>query len=471
MSLPNGLSLLGGSLMDQRFEVRKEHMLEECQVRPGLFARVTDRLREFVRPFADRLRHSLQKEHIEFYVTGLTSALERKNVESIAYFHDQDRKNLQHFIGESAWDHRPLQEELVRQVAERLGEPDGVIVFDPSAFPKKGTESVGVARQWCGRLGKVDNCQVGVYMGYVSREEHTLVDTRLYLPKSWTKDRKRRKKCGVPKEVRFQTRHELALNMLGTQGSKLPHGWIAGDDEMGRSTHFRCELTALNEQYLLAVPSNTTVRDLEGRRPTYQGRGARPKRSFQQVRKWAESLPPSKWMEIDVRDGEKGPLVMEMVKRRVVARTENRRIGPEETLVVTRTIDENGDTKYDYHLSNASTDTSLEEFGRVAKAEHRVEECIKRAKSEAGLADYEVRSWLGWHHHQVLSMIATWFLVEETRRGKKIDTGFDRSTGSGCDRPHPSSRTLTGHTSANCSEQATTSRAKRTGTLLPLETS
>ncbi len=110
---------------------------------------------------------------------------------------------------------------------------------------------------------------------------------------------------------------------------------------------------------------------------------------------------------------------MEMVKRRVVARTEKRRIGPEETLVVTRTIDEKGDTKYDYYLSNASIDTSLEAFGRVAKAEHRIEECIKRSKSEAGLADYEVRSWLGWHHHQVLSMIATWFLVEETRRGKK----------------------------------------------------
>jgi len=456
--------------MDQRFEVRKEQMLEECQVRPGLFARITDRLRQFVRPFAARLRHSSQKEHVEPYLAGLTSALKRKNVESIAYFHDQDRKNLQHFIGESPWDHRPLQEELVSQVAEGLGEPDGVIVFDPSAFAKKGTESVGVARQWCGRLGKVDNCQVGIYMGYVSREDHTLVDTRLYLPKSWVKDRKRRKKCGVPKEVRYQTRHELALDMLEKQGSKLPHSWIAGDDEMGRPTHFRRELAALNEQYLLAVPSNTTIRDLEGRRPTYQGRGRKPKRSFQQVRSWAASLSPSKWIEIDVRDGEKGPLVMEMVKRRVVARTEKRRIGPEETLVVTRTSDEDGDTKYDYYLSNASIDTSLEAFARVVTSEHRIEECIKRSKSEAGLADYEVRSWLGWHHHQVLSMIATWFLVQETRRGKKIDAGFDRSTSSRCDRAHPSSRTFTGHTSANCSEQATTSRAKRTGTLLPLET-
>jgi len=132
--------------MDRRFEVRKDEMLEECRVRPGLFARITDRLREFVRPFADRLRHSSQKEHVGAYVAGLASGMERKNAESIAYFHDQGRKNLQHFIGESPWDHRPLQEELVVQVAHALGTPEGVIVFDPSAFPKKGTESVGVAR-------------------------------------------------------------------------------------------------------------------------------------------------------------------------------------------------------------------------------------------------------------------------------------------------------------------------------------
>ena len=456
--------------MERRFEVRKEQMLEQCQVGPGLFARITDRLREFVRPFADRLRHRSQKEHVGSYVAGLTSGLERKNAESIAYFHDQDRKRLQHFIGESPWDHRPLQAELIAQVARALGEPEGVIVFDPSAFAKKGTDSVGVARQWCGRLGKVDNCQVGVYMGYVSRQEHTLVDMRLYFPKHWAKDRKRRKKCGVPKDVKYQTRHELALEMLQTQGSTLPHGWIAGDDEMGRPTHFRRELAARNEQYLLAVPSNTTIRDLEGPTPTYQGRGPRPKRSFQQVRGWAASLPASQWTAIDVRDGAKGPLVMQMVKRRVVARTEKRRVGPEETLGVTRTTDENGNTKYDYYLSNAPIDTPLETLAWVANAEHRIEECIKRSKSEAGLADYEARGWRGWHHHQILSMIATWFLVQETRRGKKIHTGLDRSTGSRCARAHPSARTLTGHTSANGTPQATTPGGQRTGTLLPLET-
>src|SRR3990170_8408789 len=141
MSLPNGLFPLGGLSMDRRFESRKAQMLEACQVRPGLLARVTDRLREFVRPFADRLGYSVQQAHVESYMVGLASGLQRKNVESIAYLHDQDRRNLQHFIGESAWDHRPLQAELVNQVAQELGESDGVIVFDPSAFAKKGTES------------------------------------------------------------------------------------------------------------------------------------------------------------------------------------------------------------------------------------------------------------------------------------------------------------------------------------------
>jgi SRSO17 transposase len=139
--------------------------------------------------------------------------------------------------------------ELACQVGTQLGEADGVLVFDPSAHPKKGTESVGVQRQWCGRLGKIDNCQVGVYLGYVSRLEQALVDMRLYLPESWARDRKRRTKAGVPQDVRFQTRHELALAMLDDKGPLLPHGWVTGDDEMGRSTHFRRALRGRNEHF------------------------------------------------------------------------------------------------------------------------------------------------------------------------------------------------------------------------------
>ena len=136
-------------------------------------------------------------------------------------------------------------------------------------------------------------------------------------------------------------------------------------------------------------------------------------------------------MRIDVRDGEKGPLVLEMVKTRVMARTERGcRDAAEELLVVTRSVDECGNVKYDYYLSNGPADTPLDELARVVKAEHRIEDCLKRAKSEAGLCDYEVRTWAGWYHHQTFSLIALWFLILETRRGKKVYTGADGSTGS-----------------------------------------
>jgi SRSO17 transposase len=286
---------------------------------------------------------------------------------------------------------------------------------------------VGVARQWCGRLGKVDNCQVGVYMGYASRKDHALVDVRLYLPRCWTKDRKRRKKCGVPKGVRFRTRHELALGMLREKGRLLPHAWIAGDDEMGRSSAFRRDLRAMKERYLLAVPSNTLVRDLDAPPPPYSGRGRRPCTPYRRVERWCRALPDEAWTTIDVRDGEKGPLVVEGVKARVTAKTDQRRNGPQETLVVFRERQHDGTIKHDYYLSNATFDTPLEEFARVAKAEHRIEESLERAKGEAGLAQYQVRNWIGWHHHQALSLLATWFLTLETRRGEKIRPGHHRT--------------------------------------------
>ena len=389
------------------------------------------RLKKFAEPFVVSLGRSERKEHAQVYIAGLLSDLERKNIESIAYRHDQERVNLQRFIGLAAWEHQPLLEELASQVGLELGEDDGVIVFDPSGYKKCGHDSVGVQRQWLGRLGEIDNGQVGVYMGYASRREHALVDMRLYLPQEWAKDKARRKKCGVPKEIRYQTRHELALEMLETNGMNLPHQWIAGDDEMGRSSRFRRDLRALDEQYLLDVPSNSNIRDVEVQPPAYSGRGRVAKQPFQRADTWRDSLDKGIWTRINVRDGEKGPLVLEIVKRRVLARTERSCCDTaEELLVITRSLDENGRMKYDYHLSNAHPDTPLAELARVVKAEHRVEDCIKRTKSDAGLGDYEVRTWTGWYHHQTLSLIAAWFLVRETRRGKKIYPGLDRAAGS-----------------------------------------
>ena len=172
----------------KKFEDRKEELLNECELAPEVFQRVVPRLERFMTPFVDRLVRREQVEHASTFVQGLLSDLEHKNTESIAYRFGQERMPLQWFLGMSPWDDVPLRDELASQVGKQLGRADGVIVFDPSAFPKSGKESVGVARQWCGRLGKIENCQVGIFMGYVSAIEHTLVDTRLYLPKEWTED-------------------------------------------------------------------------------------------------------------------------------------------------------------------------------------------------------------------------------------------------------------------------------------------
>jgi SRSO17 transposase len=253
--------------MHWRYRLRKRQLLDECEIDPEVFEGGLERLAEFAQPFAACLVRREQRQHARTYLAGLISDLQRKNTESIAYRHDQERHGLQHFVGSSTWDHWPLIRELASQVGRELGTPEGVIVFDPSGFPKKGEASAGVQRQWLGRLGKVDNGQVGVFMAYASHREHALVDVRLYLPKGWAKDRARRKRCGIPRSVRYRTRHELALEMLRETGRLLPHGWVTGDDEMGRSSRFRAELRGIGETYLLAVPSNTAIRDLEGEAP------------------------------------------------------------------------------------------------------------------------------------------------------------------------------------------------------------
>ncbi len=420
--------------MDPRYHARLKEMLAQAEVAPELIDGFLGRLESFVQPFAASIDGLQQQRHALEYLTGLLSKLGRKTGEGIAYLLDQERQGIQKFIAQVPWNDAPLLKTLATQVGRELGATDGVLVFDPSAFAKKGTKSAGVARQWCGRLGKVENCQVGVYMAYVSHKGHTLVNRRLYLPEEWATDRPRRKAAGVPKETKFRTRHELALEMLDEHGSLLPHFWIAGDDEMGRPASFRRDLATRGERYLLAVPSNTLVRDGEAPPPEYSGRGRRPLTPFANVNQWCIALPTAAWTTIEARDGEKGPLTVDVVKRRVRARTPTGGTGPEELLFVTREKQSDGTFKHDYYLSNASPDVALKELARVAKAAHRVEECFQRAKSEAGLGDYQVRTWAAWHHHQTLALLAAWFLEQETRRGKNPDPRADMSATEATDR-------------------------------------
>jgi SRSO17 transposase len=417
--------------MERRFRLRLAELLDDAHVPPTLLRGVLPRLQTFLQPFLVALQTPQQQTNAHHYVQGLLSELGSKDVESIAYLHDRERQGLQKFMGQADWDHQPLLTELAGQVGTELGQEDGVLVFDPSAFPKQGKESVGVQRQWCGRLGKIDNCQVGIYLGYVSRSEHALVDVRLYLPKEWARRKRRRQKAGVPADVRFRTRHELALEMLDERGALLPHAWISGDDELGRCSWFREHLRLRNERYLLAVPCNTLVRDLTATAPTSEGHGRRRRVPFVSVQDWCAALPESAWETVEIRDGEKGPLVVQGVLTLVQARTVGRVSEMAEWLVVFRERQGDGSCKHDYLLSNAPLITEVSEFARVFKAQHRIEECLKRAKGEAGLGDYQVRTWSGWHHHQTLALLATWFLTQETRRGKNPDASVDGAAGGG----------------------------------------
>ena len=421
---------------------RREELVSDCLVSPDVFTQMVDRLDEFVVPYKQALETEAGQHPMHLYLQGLLSHLQRKNAEKIATLVDVERQVIQDFIGTIPWDHRPLGAVLVGQVAERLGEPDGIIAFDPSSFPKRGAHSVGVKRQWCSHRGKVDNCQVGVFMGYVSGQEHALLDFRLSLPEEWARDKQRRQACHVPPEVRYQTRHEQCLEMLDEWGERVPHGWVTGDDELGRHTRFRHDLRERGERYMLGVPCTTTMRDLEAPLPAYQGRGRRPKAPWHSVTQWRQSLYLPAWRRLTVRDGEKGPVEIEMITRRVQTRLERKRTGPEEWLVVTRrpladdrmlegnsspdATEHDGRCRYQYYLTPTSVseaelkEPSLEELARVIKGGNCIEASFQRGKGETGMDEYQVRTWQGWHHHMALSLIAVWFLIGETHRGQQL---------------------------------------------------
>lgn len=406
--------------MDRSFEKRRWELEAECEIPEELMASVSDRLEEFMQPFVASYRRHEQVSHAMRFVQGLCSDLECKNAESIAYQFGLERKTIQNFLGESAWDDAPLREELTRQVARELGEPDGVLALDPSTFPKSGKQSVGVSRQWCGRLGKVENCQIGVYLGYVSSKGHALVDMELFLPREWTNDKQRMKRAGVPKHrQRYRSRQELALEVLDRCASKLPHAWVTADDEFGRPAGFRRALRERNERYILSVPSNTKIRDLAAESEDSPAPSVR-------VDRWAAEREEDEWTMIAVRDGEKGPISVHAILTSVETGSTKYSTIAEEVLVVIRYRDRDSQVlKTDYYLSNAEPETPLKEYCRAAKAEQRIEECFQRGKSEVGMADYEVRNWIGWHHHQTLSLLAAWFLTVETRRAEKKDAGHN----------------------------------------------
>jgi len=385
-------------------------MVDVGEVRARDVEVLAEHLGEFMKPYVAVIGWSSREKQLEAFVAGLLGGTERKSVEPMALAQGVDRRQLQHFVGVSPWNHVPLLGRLQAEVGDELGNPEGVLVVDGSATPKKGSESVGVARQWCGRLGKVENCQVGIYLAYAGQGSCALVDERLYLPRAWAKDPARRAKAKIPATVTFQKPWVLADEMLRQVGAHLLHKWIVGDSEYGRSSLFRERLAKRGERYMMEVPSNISVRKVGGR--------AGPRPEWHRVKDFVKRRPIDEWKSFTVRDGQKGPIEVIATAYRVQTR---RRGKPRvETLLAIEAL---GSDERWFFLSNTPLHTPVAEMVRAASRRHLIEEAFENAKGEVGLDHHEVRAWRGWHHHMTASLIALWFLVREHRKlGKKSST-------------------------------------------------
>jgi SRSO17 transposase len=389
------------------------------------------RFQQFIQRFAPLLGHDSRPARAEAYLRGLLlDAEDNKTAEGIALKVHGDPSQVrmtQVFLGQSPWPDQPLRQELAGWVTTELGNDDGILIVDESSFLKCGDKSVGVARQYLGCVGKVANGQVAVYLAYASRHHHTLLDTRLYLPEEWCQDPPRLAEAGVPKDVVFRTKPELALELVCQVREQLPHRWVTFDEAYGRNQAFLSGLEELGETYLGEVPKDTrgwlqrpaVETPAAGRkgRPASKPRVAAGEPAPQTVEAIAATLPASAWTRHKVRDGSKGEHFAEFARVRFVVERDNLP-GPELWLLLERNCEQQSPLKF--YLSNAATDCPLREMIRVAHSSWTVEDCFLRGKDEVGMDEYEVQGWRGWHHHMTLVMLAMWFLVLEQRQlGKK----------------------------------------------------
>jgi SRSO17 transposase len=356
------------------------------------------------------------------YLKGLLSDLPRKVTERIALRFGVNVRSLQHFIGQSPWSRAGLLKRHQVRVVETLGEEDGVVLIDESGIVKQGEHSVGVAWQWCGSVGKVANSQVGVYLGYASRKGHSFLDTRLYLPEAWFEETHQhlRQDCGVPETLNYQTKPEIALELLehALERGKLPFQWVAADELYGDSPTFRDSIAALNKWYFVEVRCTTRIwlERPEVGVPPWKGRGRRPTRirlcdqepQATQVDELAQQLSAEAWVRAKIKEGAKGPLICDFACLRVIE-VRDGLPGQELWLVLRRNLDD--PTEIKYYFSNAPTDIDPAELVRISGMRWPVEIIIRAGKVEVGFDHYELRSWIGWHHHMMFVFLAHHFLV------------------------------------------------------------
>jgi SRSO17 transposase len=393
-----------------------------------------ERLVQFHQRFAPLFGKDQAQDHASTYLKGLMCCPERKSIEPIALCTGTGQvSGLQKFIAVAPWGADDVQDEIQSVFADELapsaaGTPLGIVgVIDESGFSKKGAKSAGVARQHNGRLGKEDNCQVGVYLIGVAPAGSALLGHRLYLHRSWYEGDgapRRRAEAHIPDDLPFRTKPQIAgalvrdVVVTGVVGLD----WITADEEYGQNGELLDDLEELGQRYVMEVPTTTTVwtADPASCLPPHSGRGRRPVRpSREAVRSVAEvaaGLPADAWRRLQVREGAVGPLVFEFAAVRAWA-VRHRRPGPPIWVLIRRSLEAEPEVKY--YVSNGDAATPLGVLAEVACTRHQVEDFLEDSKSYLGMAQYETRSWVGWHHHMALVGLAHLFVVLTRLRLKK----------------------------------------------------
>ncbi len=400
-----------------------------------------DRLVDFHDRFAPLFGKEQAQDHAYFYVKGLMTCPERKSIEPIALNVGHGQVSaMQEFINIAPWDHGDTQAELQAVFAEELvptaaDSAVGVVgVVDDSGFSKKGDQSAGVARQHNGRLGKEDNCQVGVFLVGVTPGGAALLDHQLDLPEDWCEDTQacqdRRAKVHIPEHVGFQTKPRLAAGLIRLTAvlGVVALDWITADEDYGKNGEFLDDLEALGHRYVVEVPVTTTVwtEDPAMCVPPSSGRGRVPtqpsRAAVRSVAAVVAALPPERWRTLQIRAGAKGPLAFAFAAVRVWA-VRHGHAGPPIWVLVRRRLEATPEIKYS--VSNGAATTRLEVLAEVACTRHAVEDYFEDAKSSLGMAQYETRSWIGWHHHMSLVAMAHLFITLTRRDLKKKNAGAD----------------------------------------------
>jgi SRSO17 transposase len=410
------------------------------QLTPRHIEAMGEAILSYHRLFRTCFQRREQYQWSRFYLCGQLSNLERKTIEPmvLALLGDDPNqiRGLQQFIGAGTWEAQAIFLRLQELVTETLGDPEGVVVVDGSGFPKQGTHSAGVARQYCGALGKVANCQEGTFLIYTTPHGHAYLDARLYLPGEWFDDdaQERWAQCGIPNTVDFQTEPELALVMLQglVQRDVVPFRWVTADEHFGQIPAFLDGVAALGKWYLAEVPSDTRVwlrtpaveppgRGFWGRpctRPRVVLQAPRP----QEVRQLVAQLPRRSWKRYWIKEGSQGPMVAEFAFLRVTCIRE-RLPGPRLWLVLRRGLAVEPGIKF--YFSNAPTTCAPRLLAQLSGWRWPVETTLEEGKGEIGLDHYEVRSWCGWYHHIAQSFMAHLALVRLQRQFKKNSRADD----------------------------------------------